>query len=59
MKEYCETDGCCSGQVECGCGNERRFFTKEEKLKMLSDYKEALQKEMLGVEEKMTELKAK
>lgn len=47
----------------CGCGNysgiseSRRFFTKEEKIDMLKEYQQALEKEAKGVGERISELK--
>ena len=38
------------------CSSSRNFFTKEEKVEMLKDYKEALDKESRGVAERMKEL---
>lgn len=53
--------GCgCSGQgCGCGCGNSgaRKFFTKEEKIAMLEEYKKQLEKETAGVGEKIKHLK--
>ena len=45
----------------CGCGNnsQRAFLTKEEKIKMLQDYKAELEKEVKGVNEKLKELSKK
>lgn len=37
----------------CGC---RSFLTREEKIEMLNDYKEALEKEAKGVTERIKEL---
>ena len=48
-----------------GCGGGgwsyggRSFLTKEEKLAMLKEYKEDLEKEVAGVEERIKELSAK
>jgi hypothetical protein len=47
-----------------GCGGHggygvRSFLTKEEKLAMLKEYKEDLEKEVQGVEERIKELSAK
>jgi len=41
----------------CGCYGSRGFLTKEEKVEMLEDYKESLEKEAKGVEERIKELK--
>lgn len=50
--EYGCSEGSCAGCVE-----PRRFFTKEEKIKMLEDYKKALENEAKGVSERIAELK--
>lgn len=39
----------------CGCGG-RGFLTKDEKLEMLKEYKENLEKEAKGVAERIKEL---
>lgn len=39
----------------CGCGS-RSFFTKEEKVEMLKNYKESLEKEAKGVAERIRQL---
>ena len=54
----CESAGGGSG---CGCGSssQRVFLTKEEKIKMLQDYKAELEKEVKGVTEKLKELSGK
>lgn len=51
--------------VHCGCGMHghaqgygRRFLTKAEKLEKLKNYKEALQNELTGVEEKIKEMES-
>lgn len=53
---------------DCGCGmthhgprgfHQRRFLTKEEKVKKLSDYAEGLQKELAAVQERIKELESK
>jgi len=41
----------------CGCDGERSFLTKEEKIEMLKDYKDYLEKEAKGVEERIEELR--
>ena len=43
------------GPRGCGCGP-RGFLTKEEKIKMLQEYKESLEKEAQGVSERIKEL---
>jgi prefoldin subunit 5 len=40
---------------KCGCGP-RSFMTKEEKIEMLKEYKEELEKEAQGVKERIEEL---
>ena len=40
----------------CNCYGERSFFTKEEKVDMLNEYKESLEKEAKGVGERIREL---
>ena len=40
----------------CGCGGARSFLTKEEKLEMLKEYKENIEKEAKGVEERIKHL---
>lgn len=49
--------------MRCGCGGGwgyggRNFLTKEERLAMLKEYKEDLEKEVKGVEERIKELAA-
>ena len=41
----------------CGCYSSRQFVSKEEKIEMLKDYKDSLEKEAKGVEERIKELK--
>jgi hypothetical protein len=41
---------------ECGCGCQRGFLTKEEKVEMLKEYKQWLEKESQGVAERIKEL---
>ena len=49
--------GCTCG---CGCGPSfRRFYSSEEEREQLESYKDELKKELAGVEELLTELKAK
>lgn len=48
------TCGCCG----CGCGPAfRRFFSSQEQRECLESYKDQLQKELAGVEERIKELK--
>jgi len=47
-------------QADCCCDPlDRSFMTREEKIDILEEYKEALDKESQGVAEKITELKSK
>lgn len=46
--------GCCGSGGQAG----RSFLTKEERLAMLREYKDDLQKEVKGVEERIKELAA-
>ena len=45
------------GHCGCGCHSMRCFPTKEEKLEMLEEYKETLEKEAKGVDEMIKKLK--
>ena len=44
----------------CNCGSSydssRRYLTKEEKVEMLKEYKESLEKEVQGIKERIKEL---
>lgn len=40
----------------CYCGRERAFFTREEKVEMLKEYRSTLENELQGVIEKIKEL---
>ncbi len=40
----------------CGYGGIRNFLTKEEKLEILNEYKDNLEREAQGVKEKIKEL---
>lgn len=51
----CRTYGCGCGPGYYGHG--RRYLTKDEKLKKLKEYKEFLENEAKGVEERIKELK--
>jgi hypothetical protein len=42
---------------DCSCCGPRAFLTKEEKLEMLKQYKEYLEKEAKGIDEAIAELK--
>ena len=48
-------DGQC-GPSACGSG-QRSFLTREEKVELLDEYKESLQKEIQAVSERIDELK--
>jgi hypothetical protein len=39
------------------CGHERRYLTREEKIKHLEEYKKHLEQEVAGVAERIDELK--
>ncbi len=41
--------GCCGGEI-------RSFLTKQEKLELLKEYKESLEKEIQGITERIKEL---
>ncbi len=43
------------GHCGCGCGP-RHFMTKEEKMEMLKEYQDSLEKEAQGVKERIKEL---
>lgn len=45
------------GEYGHGIHRRRRFFTKEERIQMLEEYKVWLEKERQGVEERIEELK--
>lgn len=45
---------CCGTQSSCG--TQRSFLTKEEKIEMLREYKDALVKETQGVDERIKDL---
>jgi len=52
--------GCNCGCCGCGCGRSfRRFISAPEELECLEEYKDQLQKELAGVEERIREVKAK
>ena len=44
------------GNCGCGAAGFRGFLTKEERLEMLKEYREALEKEAKGVAERIKEL---
>ncbi len=43
----------------CACSGARGFFTREEKVEMLKDYKDSLEKEAKGVSERIKEMEKK
>ena len=45
-------EGNCYGS----CGTQRSFLTREEKVEILKDYKESLEKEAKGIGERIKEL---
>lgn len=47
---------CCVG-YSCGDGTVRQFLTKEERIEMLKEYQESLEKEVRGIAERIEELK--
>ena len=44
------------GYCDCGPSEGRSFLTKEERIEMLKEYKETLEKEAKGVAERIKEL---
>ena len=46
---------CCTS-YSCNDGKVRQFLTKEEKIEMLKEYKESLEKEAQGITERIEEL---
>lgn len=50
--------GDCMGQGCCGVGIQgaRNFLTKEERITLLKEYKDDLEKEVQGITERITEL---
>jgi hypothetical protein len=59
VKEGHKMHGCCEGDLSgCGCGTfSRRFITGKEEQQWLEEYKDQLQKELAGVDERMQEIK--
>jgi hypothetical protein len=49
-----ETMGCCE---TTSCSTPRNFLTKEEKMEMLGEYKEGLDKEVKAVQERIDAMK--
>ncbi len=43
----------------CGYGDRRSFLTREEKIELLKDYKDSLEKEAKGVAERIKDLEKK
>lgn len=60
MGEHCKC-GKSHGSYGCGgnCECDRKFLTKEEKVEMLKEYKDTLNKELKGVSETIEELEKK
>ncbi len=55
-------DGCCGtgegrGYTVSCCGPSRGFLTTKEKIEMLEEYRQTLEKEAQGVSERIKELK--
>ncbi|MEN9626771.1 MAG: hypothetical protein RL557_1099 [archaeon] len=46
---------CCVG-YSCGDSTVRQFLTKEERIEMLKEYKESLEKEVRGIQERIEDL---
>lgn len=44
------------GYCSSGCSGMRNFLTKDEKIEMLKDYGDSLEKELKGVKERIKEL---
>ena len=66
MCEPTDTQNCCAVRViRCGpsehdcCGIPRRFVTKKEKHEALKKYRDQLQNELKGVEERINDLSEK
>lgn len=49
---------CCVG-YSCEDSSVRQFLTKEERIEMLKEYKESLEKEVRGIQERIEELEEK
>jgi len=43
--------------MESWCGHGRRYFTREERIEYLEEYKKELEQEVAGVAERIEELK--
>ena len=52
FRGWLEMNGCCEGP---SCSGGRSFLTREEKIEMLKDYKEELEKEVQGISERIKE----
>ena len=48
-------DNCCGGS--CGSSMPRNFLSKEEKIEMLQEYQDSLDKEVKAVKERIADLK--
>ncbi|HHT9138532.1 MAG TPA: hypothetical protein ACFYEK_14975 [Candidatus Wunengus sp. YC60] len=52
--------GCTCGCCRCGCGTFfRRFVSAKEEQERLEEYRDQLEKELAGVEDRIQELKGK
>ncbi len=57
-REYMHMAACNCGCCGCGCGPPfRRFFTTQEELERLKNYRDQLEKELAAVQEQITEFK--
>lgn len=60
MMSYIRTGENMYGHGMCGCGGDyeevRNFLTKQEKIEILKEYKESLEKEVKGIDERIKEL---
>ena len=48
--------GSCCGSYSCNDSTVRQFLTKEEKIEMLKEYKESLEREVRDIAERIEEL---
>ncbi len=49
--------GHCGPDKGCGCFHKaRHFFTEEERIQMLENYREQLEKELRGLDQKLQEM---
>jgi len=55
---YGTRGGHCGPQMDCGCSHKaRRFFTREECVEMLENYRDELEKELKALDQKLAEVK--